>query len=146
MMEHKNTMGSKVAQGFKCKPETLDPNKPMMHYKTQIFICSSPRCTAVSRENLADELREITKEMGLNRGKNRIKITRSKCFGACRHKQVAQITENTKRNGYLPNNAIWLKGIHQYDKEKFRELFTLLNQNKNIEDYDFEQVPMDQIE
>ncbi len=141
-MGHKNTMGSEVVEGFKCKPRHLDPNKPMMHYKTQIFICDSPRCTGVSKENLADELREITKEMGLNRGKNRIKITRSRCFGACRHKQVAQITENTKRNGYLPNNAIWLKGVHRYDRQKWQKLFDLLNQNKNIKESDFEQVPM----
>ncbi len=143
MSSHRNTMGSKVKEGFKCKPEVLDPNKPMMHYKTQIFLCSSPRCESVSDPDLADRLREITKEMGLNRGKNRIKITRSRCFGACRHKQVLEIVENTRRNGFLGNNGVWLKEVHLYDEEKWRRLFGLLSENREVlKEEGFKEVPM----
>ena len=145
-MGHRNTMGSRVKEGFKCKPENLDPNKPMMHYKTQIFLCSSPRCEKLSKESLADELRDLTKEMGLNRGKKRIKITRSRCFGACRHGQVLEIVENTKRNGFLPNNGVWLKEVHLYGKEKWRELFRMLSENEEINSHsDFKEVPMDKM-
>ncbi len=141
-MGHRNTMGNEVVKGFKCKPKDFDPNKPMMHYKTQIFLCSSPRCESVSKESLADELRELVREMGLHKGKNRIKITRSRCFGACRHKQVLEIVENTKRNGFLPNNGVWLKEVHLYDKEKWKKLFKMLSENKEIKGVEFKEVPI----
>ncbi len=118
-------------------------NGKMLHYKTQICLCISPRCNDISDENLAENLREIVKEMGLNEGEKRIKITKTKCVGACSHAQVAQIVENTQKNGYLPNNAIWLKNVHTFDKERWKKLFTMLSSNQNIKESDFQLVPME---
>ena len=50
--------------------------------------------------------------------------------------------ENTRMNGYEPNNNIWLRNIHRYSKEKWIELFKALAENKNIDDLDFQQIPM----
>jgi len=138
-----NMMGSEVVSGFSCKPVKLVPDKPIMHFKTHIFICGDERCAGAHKnDNIAADLRDILKEIELAKGETRIKISRTGCFGACRFRSVANIYENTKTNGYEVNNNIWLRNIHKYTKEKWIELFTALSENKNIDDLDFKQVPM----
>jgi (2Fe-2S) ferredoxin len=138
-----NMMGSEVVTGFSCKPVKLVPDKPIMHFKTHIFICGDGRCGGAHKnDNVAADLRDILKEIELAKGETRIKISRTGCFGACRFRSVANIYENTKTNGYEANNNIWLRNIHKYTKEKWIELFTALSENKNIDDLDFKQVPM----
>ncbi len=133
-----NLMGSEVVNGYACKPKKLDPNKPIMHYKSHIFICNGDRCAKAFKEDKAKELREILKEMGLHKGKNRIKVTRSGCYGACRFKGVVNIYENTASNGFLPNNNIWLKHTHKYSEDKWKRLFEYLSNNIPLIDSDFE--------
>ncbi len=145
IMENKrfNTMGSEVAEGYICKPKKVDSNKPIMFFKTQVFICDGERCSkANKKEDLAGELRAILKELNLHKGKNRIKISRTNCFGACRFRQVAVVFENTKANGNPQNNNIWLKNIHKYDQDKWKELFLDLSENRSLDDLPYEQVPM----
>ncbi len=138
-----NLMGSEVVEGFECKPKVLDPNKPIMHFKTQIFLCHDERCgKAHKTDQLSVDLRDLLKDMNLAKGANRIKISRTGCFGACRFRSVANIYENTRVNGNPNNNNLWIKNVHQYDETKWRELFTSLAENKNIDDLDFEQIPM----
>ena len=139
-----NTMGSEVAEGFICKPKKFDANKPIMHLKTQLFICDDERCGKAHKdENIAATLREVIKELNLSKGEDRIKIVRTGCFGACRFRSVANIYENTKINGNVNNNGIWLKNIHRYDKEKWKRLFTALKDNISIDEIEeFQQVPM----
>lgn len=149
IMENKiyNNMGSEVADGFICKPKKLDPTKPIMHFKTQIFICDGERCSKTQKGNdLAGKLRDIIKELELHKGKNRIKISRTNCFGACRFRQVAVTFENTKVNGNLVNNNIWLKNIHKYDESKWKELFLVLSTNKELSEDLYAQVPMSEID
>ena len=136
-----NMMGSEVVDGYECKPVVLDPNKPIMHYKTMIYVCTDERCKGASKcEDKAKELRDILKEINLEKGANRIKISRSFCQGACRFRQVMQINENTKANGYEPNNGIWLKNTHKFSKEKYIKLFETLASNKSLDD--FKQIDM----
>lgn len=138
-----NLMGSEVVDGFACKPKKLDPNKPIMHFKTHIFVCDDERCSKSHKsEHFADDLRTLLKEINLHKGAKRIKISRTNCFGACRFRGVANICENTRVNGYELNNNIFLKNVHKYDKQKWIELFESLSQNKNIDDLDFKQIPM----
>ena len=144
-MENKlfNMMGSEVVSGFSCKPIKLVPEKPIMHFKTHIFICTDERCGGAHKnDNIASDLRDILKEIGLAIGETRIKISRTGCFGACRFRSTANIFENTKMNGYEPNNNVWLRNIHKYSKEKWIELFKALSENKNIDDLNFQQIPM----
>jgi len=137
-----NIMGSEVADGYECKPKILDPNRPIMHYKTLIYVCSDERCSRASGDGVdrAKELREIVKELHLDRGESRIKISRSMCQGACRYRQVMQINENTDANGYLRNNGIWLKGTHRYTKDKYKRLFQKLSSNDSLDE--FKQIDM----
>ena len=149
IMENKtyNTMGSEVAEGFTCKPKKLDPDKPIMFFKTQIFICDGERCSKAQKDgDLAGKLRDILKELKLHKGENRIKISRTNCFGACRFRQVAVTFENTKANGNLENNNIWLKNIHKFDDTKWKELFLDLSTNKSLDDLSYEQVPMSELD
>ena len=144
-MENKlfNMMGSEVVSGFSCKPIKLVPEKPIMHFKTHIFICTDERCGGAHKnDNIASDLRDILKEIGLSNAETRIKISRTGCFGACRFRSTANIFENTKMNGYEPNNNVWLRNIHKYSKEKWIELFKALSENKNIDDLNFQQIPM----
>ena len=124
-----NLMGSEVVEGYACKPKKLDPNKPIMHYESHIFVCNGDRCAKAFKGDKAVELRDIIKQMQLDRGKKRIKVTRSGCYGACRFRGVINIYENTASNGFVENNNIWLKHTHLYSKEKWQKLFNLLSQN-----------------
>ncbi len=142
-----NLMGSEVVDGFTCKPKILDPEKPIMHFKTQIFLCHDERCKKAHKSDLlSDDLRDILKEINLARGENRIKISRTGCFGACRFRSVANLYENTRVNGHLNNNNLWLRNIHKYSKEKWIELFTALATNKDIDEIvEFAQIPISEI-
>ncbi len=109
-MNRKNIMGSEVVDGFACKPKRLDPNKPIMHYKTHIFVCQGDRCKITYKlDDIAKYLREIMKELKLDRGDKRIKVSRSGCFGACRFRAVINIYDNRRADGFLPNDHLWIK-------------------------------------
>ena len=142
-----NTMGSEVAEGFTCRPKKFDANKPIMHFKTQLFICDDERCgKAHKSEDKAKDLREIIKNLKLAKGENRIKVVRTGCFGACRFRSVANIYENTLVNGNVQNNAIWLKNIHRYTDEKWQDLFTKLSKNEHLDEKEFQRVPMSEMD
>jgi NADH:ubiquinone oxidoreductase subunit E len=128
-----NEMGQEIVEGFACKPKDFDPERPIMHYKTLLLLCEDERCAKAGKVDKAVQLREILKEMGLNKGKNRIKISRTGCYGACRFRQVCQVTENTKANGNPDNNALWLRHTHTFDEDQWREIFTLLSTDESLE-------------
>jgi len=129
-----NEMGSEVVEGYTCKPKDYDPNRPIMHYKTLLLLCDDERCGKAGKDDRAAHLRELLKEMGLNKGKNRIKISRTGCYGACRFRQVCQVTENTQANGNAKNNALWLRHTHKFSDEQWKELFRLLSEDKILVD------------
>lgn len=124
-----NEMGSEVVEGYTCKPKDYDPNRAIMHYKTLLLLCDDERCGKAGKDNRAAHLREIIKDMGLNKGENRIKISRTGCYGACRFRQVCQVTENTQANGNEKNNAIWLKHTHQFSDDQWKDIFKKLSEN-----------------
>lgn len=127
-----NEMGSEVVEGYTCKPKDYDPERAIMHYKTLLLLCDDERCGKAGKTDMASELREILKEMGLNKGENRIKVSRTGCYGTCRFRQVCQVTENTQANGNTKNNALWLKNTHLFKEEKWREIFKLLSEDKTL--------------
>ncbi len=128
-----NEMGNEVVDGYACKPKDYDPERPIMHFKAQVLICDDERCAKAAGTDKAQRLREILKDMGLNQGENRIKITRTKCFGACRYRQVAEIVTNTQANGAASNNALWLRHTHRYTDEQWIEIFQALRDNRSIQ-------------
>ena len=129
-----NEMGSEIVEGYSCKPKDYDPERPIMHYKTLLLLCDDERCSKAGKDDRATHLREILKEMGLNKGENRIKVSRTGCYGACRFRQVCQVTENTQANGNLKNNALWLRNTHKFKDAEWREIFTLLSEDKILVD------------
>ena len=135
-----NTMGSEVVDGYECKPKVLDPNKPIMHYKNIVYVCVDKRCSQKGSDKKAEELRELLKDMKLDIGTDRMKVSKSYCYGACRYKQVANIFSNTQNNGLEKHNNIWLKQTHKYSLDKWKELFIALKDNKDLND--FEQISM----
>lgn len=142
-----NTMGSEVEDGFICRPKKFDANKPIMHFKTQLFICDDERCSKAHKEDdKGSHLRNLIKNIKLARGENRIKVVRTGCFGACRFRAVANIYENTPRNGNISNNGIWLKNIHRYSDEKWTRLFELLSNNEHLDEDEFQRVPISKID
>ena len=135
-----NVMGSEVEDGYQCKPKQLDPDKPIMHYKNILHVCVDKRCASVGSNKKADELREIIKDIGLDVGEQRIKISKSFCYGACRYKQVVNIFSNEQNNGQSKHNNIWLKETHEYDTSKWIELFNTLKENRYLNK--FKQIKM----
>ena len=129
-----NEMGNEVVEGYACKPVDYDATRPIMHYKSLLMICDDERCTKMSKIDKSEQLRDILKAMGLNKGENRIKISRTGCYGACRFRQVCLITENTQANGNLKNNAIWMKNTHLFKEEDWRNIFKILSEDKILID------------
>jgi len=127
-----NEMGSEVVEGYTCKPKDYDPERAVMHYKTLLLLCDDERCGKAGKIDKATQLREILKDMGLNKGENRIKVSRTGCYGACRFRQVCQVTENTQANGNLKNNALWLRHTHNFSEKKWRSIFTMLSQDTSL--------------
>ncbi len=128
-----NVMGSSVKQGYRCKPEQSAPNKPIMHYKMHVFVCDGGRCGEVHKDDYADYLRGIVKDMGLDKTKDRIKVSRSQCFGACRFKGVAVIYANGVATDTY-KNAIWISRINTFSKDDWERIFLGLKDNARIED------------
>jgi len=129
-----NDMGNEVVEGYACKPKNFDPNRPIMHFQAQIFICDDERCASAAKAHTAESLRALLKEMGLNKGQHRIKISRSRCFGACRFRQVAEIVAHTSRHANACNNVIFLRRVHRFDTAKWRTLFEALRDNTCVTD------------
>jgi hypothetical protein len=129
-----NEMGNEVVDGYECKPVDFDPSRPIMHYQSLIFLCDDERCSKANKGDRSKHLRDIIKEMGLNSGVNRIKITRTSCNGACRFRAVAQVTTNTSANGELKNNGVWMKNTHKYSDDEWREIFKILSSNLILKD------------
>jgi len=132
-----NDMGNEVVDGFECKPKDYDATRPIMHYQSLLLVCDDERCRKAQKSDKSIHLRDILKEMGLNKGENRIKITRTSCNGACRFRAVAQVTTNTQSNGNLKNNALWLKETHKFSDNEWRDIFkTLANNEPLVESLD----------
>ena len=128
-----NEMGQEVVEGYACKPKDFDANRPIMHFKYQIYICDDERCAKAAKTDKAVMLRDLLKSMGLNQGKDRIKISRTGCFGACRFRQVAQCIANTRANGKVENNALWFRHTHRWGTEKWKKIFTALRDDTPLE-------------
>lgn len=134
-------MGSEVEEGYICKPRQKDPEKPIMHYQSHLFLCDDERCGGAHKEPMTDQLREWLKEMELAQGEKRIKITRTGCFGACRFRAVGLVYENG--NDGLVNNMVWLRNIHQFDETKWQEILTCLSERESLRDkYPEDVIPM----
>ena len=130
-----NTMGSEVQEGFECKPVVRDNSKPIMFYRSHIFACSGERCKKAHRtDEFPKRLRKMIKEVGLNTGPNRIKVSDVNCFGACRYGAVANFYVNTKSatNGII-NNALWIKKIHRFTEDKWKAIFSYLAKGESID-------------
>lgn len=138
-----NAMGSEVEAGFACKPKIKDPEKPVMFYRFHFLVCEGDRCECNAKKALSDKLRDLAKELKMDKGKNRVKITRTNCFGACRYKGVGIVYEN----GGDINNCVWLKKINKFDDKKWIELLGALKNGDSIRSkYQDDMIEMEEID
>ncbi len=133
MKDHtRNTLGSEVEEGYRCKPVRKDPNRPILSYRHHILVCSGDRCeSAGGGEALADSLRDLTGAMDLKRGETRIKVSRSACLGACRFRSVTLIYENHPAPA---NHCVWLKESHDLQEEEWREILLQLKESRSLQE------------
>ena len=130
-----NEMGQEVVKGYACKPVDFDPQRPIMHYDYQLYVCDDARCAAAAGRDQAAFLRALLKTLRLHRGHRRIKISRSRCQGACRYRQVAQLNANTRTGAHPDNNALWLRHVHRYSEAQWREIFETLARGEALSDH-----------
>ncbi len=130
-MKQINAMGSDVVDGFQCKPEKLDKDKPIMFSAVHLFICDGERCKGKGSDDLAASLRTLVKKHGFDKGKHRIKITRTFCNGACRFGQFAYTYKNIKAENFSKENAYtaWKK-VHTWSEEQWTDLLLSLVNNQ----------------
>lgn len=133
-MSRKNPMGSEVVEGFACKPEAVDPDKPIMFAAAQVFVCDGERCSGCHPDDAAAKVRDIVKDMGLHKGPDRIKVTRTGCNGACRYRAFAFAYRNAKAANFSPETSFtaW-RNVHQWTPEQWRELVASLVQGRKPE-------------
>ena len=133
-MSKKNPMGSDVVDGFACKPETIDPDKPIMFAAAQIFVCDGERCGPCHSGDVAADLRKIIRDMGHHKGLNRVKVTRTGCNGACRYKGFAFAYQNGNSEGYSRETCFsaW-KHVDQWTADQWRALVVSLVQGHKPE-------------
>lgn len=127
-------MGAEVAAGFACKPETIDPDKPILFAAAQIFICDDARCKSCHPGDLAGKVRELVKEMGCHNGDDRIKVTRTGCHGACRYRVFACVYQNGTARSYsrATSFSAW-KRVHEWSDDQWKELFSSLRDGRTPE-------------
>jgi cobalt-precorrin 5A hydrolase len=130
-MSRKNPMGSRVAEGFACKPETADAEKPILFAAAQIFICDDERCRSCHSDDLAGKLRRLIKVLGCHNGEERIKVTRTGCNGACRYRVFACVYRNGNAPNYNPATSFsaW-KRVHEWTDDQWRELLASLREGR----------------
>lgn len=140
-MKRKNPMGSNVEDGYICKPEQLDNNKPIMYSAIHLFICDGERCQQSGHNNLADKLRQFVKESGYDRGINRIKVTRTHCNGACRFRVFAYAYVNITHKNILPEqNFFAWKNVQHFSENDWKYLFQCLVNGENPNNLDSNKV------
>lgn len=130
-----NLMGSPVEAGFVCKPKPqhVDLNRPMMHYRYHLFMCEGGRCAKASGREMAHEVRQIVKAMDLDSGENRIKISRTQCLGACRYRATAVLyAADGKRDAI--NNGIWLQKTDLFSNADWQRMFTAMTASHAVTD------------
>ncbi len=137
IMKRINSMGSHVVEGFQCKPEKLDKNKPIMFSSVHLFLCEGERCKGKAQKQMADTLRELVKKLGFDKGEHRIKITRTFCNGACRFGQFAYTYKNVHAKNFSKENAFtaW-KEVHTWTESQWTELFLSLIKNHSTPSID----------
>lgn len=130
-MNKKNPMGSDVVEGYACKPKILDKNKPIMYSALQIFICDGHRCKKIQAENLAEKVRGIVKNLDLDKGVNRVKVTRTLCNGACRFRNFAYVYKNARSRNFNPDNSFmaW-KNANTFTDENWKDIIISLLEGK----------------
>jgi (2Fe-2S) ferredoxin len=106
-----------------------------MKYKVQMFVCDGGRCKEVEDFKGAEYIRELTRELNLSRGENRIKVTRTHCLGACRFKSVVEIAKD---------EHIWLRDCSSYSKQMWVELLLALRDDKELDVKRFKRVPIEE--
>lgn len=130
-MDNTNSMGSQVVEGFKCKPKDFEKDKPVMFSAIQVFVCSGERCREGRPDTLADKVREIISSMGLDKGENRVKVTRTFCNGACRFRNYAYVYKNIHAANFTPKTAYsaW-KQVETWTDDQWQELILSIKDGK----------------
>lgn len=135
-----NAMGSPVEEGCACKPKHKDPSKPMMWYRYHFLVCDGPRCRENQGNDKAERLRELLGAEGLDAGENRVKVTRTNCYGACRFGSVGLLYALSAED---LNHGVWLKEMHVWSDSQWVEFFRHLNSGSSIrEHYSDSLIPM----
>ena len=79
-------MTSNLDQSARESTATDKPEKPKMgNYHRHLLVCTGPRCTQNGEsQHLFDSLSEKFKAAGIDKGKSRVKRTRTNCFATCK--------------------------------------------------------------
>lgn len=129
-----NAYGNEVVEGYVCKPKHVDLDRPMLHYRHHLLLCEGKRCAKAGSKNLAHSLRGVLKELDLNRGAKRIKISRTQCAGACRNRSTLVIYERPLTEEYSTNHACWLRNVEDLSEQEWREMFVALSESRPIQE------------
>jgi cobalt-precorrin 5A hydrolase len=116
--------------------------RPISHYAYHIFVCDAARCVKSKgpddvivehskhkKNGIAHDLRCLLRELGLNRGPGRIKVSRSHCFGCCGHANPMVIYQGSQQTELMHNHGVWLSHVDEFSQLQWRKVIAALQQN-----------------
>ncbi len=130
-MKKNNPSQSKKGKELQSKPNKTDKKEQIPFTLAQIFICEGKKCKGKSGEDTAKKLKKIVKKMDLDKGENRIKVTKTLCDGSCSLGQFSYSYKNSKSEKFSKENAFtaW-KNVHKWTESQWTELLLFLAKNK----------------
>ena len=94
-------------------------NQKLLHYKTQLFICTNPSgCALIGGQKLRDSVKKkLIQYLGIEKFKENVRINNSGCLGECKEGIAAC---------FQPQNVMWINLKTEDDDNLIHEVLQIL--------------------
>ncbi|OQX35327.1 MAG: hypothetical protein B0D91_11020 [Oceanospirillales bacterium LUC14_002_19_P2] len=106
---------------------------PTHRGRHQIVVCSGVQCArAGSCHRLADYVRRLARDLGLDQGVREIQVASSVCCVACRYKNSAVIHEHLAAHESPVNDGVRLRGVHSFSRTQWQQILRAVNRRQPL--------------
>ena len=110
-------------------------DQPLAEYRSHLVFCSIEPCIPENESKaFAHRLRGLARDLGMNSGERRMKITRSLCCGACRKGSVSVVYENLQPGETPVNNGSWIAHGDELSDHQWQEVFKAIDERRPLTD------------
>ena len=109
-------------------------NLPLASYRSHLVFCGIEPCVPETESKaFATRLRKLSRQLGLNAGERRLKITRSHCCGACRSGSVSVIYEALQPGETAINNGRWIAHGDELTDDQWLTVFQAIDERQPLD-------------